>query len=245
MNTQPTPNSTNVRVQLPQRKQIEMQMFSLDQMLAKDHRARTVWSYVQTLDLEMLYANFKAVEGASGRPPIGPEVLLGLWLLATIESISSARALARRCETDIPFLWMCGTISVNHHTLSDFRSNNREFFEKILTDSVTVMLKAGVVTLDTIAQDGMRVRANAGASSFRRQPTLELLHKKAKDHVRRMQQESDDEAKRRPSGRPASEKSEFAKRLNKSSSCTTPKRSGERAMAPRLAAVPPTPTPAP
>jgi transposase len=176
-----------------------MQFYSLDQLLASDHRARSVWKYVETLDIEPLYREFKAVEGEAGRPPIAPEVLLGLWLLATLDSISSARELARRCETDIAYKWMCGCVSVNYHTLSDFRTHHPEFFEKMLTDSVTVMLQAGVVTLETIAQDGMRVRANAGGSSFRRKPRLEELHEHAQQHVEQLRRESEDEGERQAS----------------------------------------------
>lgn len=187
-------SSKTARVNRPERTQVEMRFLALDQMLDRDHRARTVWQYVESLDLEPLYVHFKAVEGAKGRNPIAPEILLALWLLATLDSISSAREVARRTTTDIPYLWLCGGVSVNDHSLSDFRSGNAEFFEKMLTDSVTAMLSAGFVTLQTIGQDGMRVRANAGGSSFRRKPKLEELHQAAKTHVKKLREESEDDS---------------------------------------------------
>ena len=186
----------SVRVHRPERSQIEMRFLALDQMLAKDHRARIVWQYVESLDLEPLYAEFKVVGSEKGRNAIAPEILLALWLQATIDSISSAREIARRTTADIPYMWLCGGVSVNYHTLSDFRSNNAEFFEKMLVDTVTAMMHQGFVTLDTIGQDGMRVRAHAGSSSFRRQTTLEQLHQAAQDHVKRLREESEDESKR-------------------------------------------------
>jgi transposase len=187
-------SSKTARVNRPERTQIEMRFLALDQMLDRDHRARTVWQYVESLDLEPLYIHFKAVEGAKGRNPIAPEILLALWLLATLDSISSAREVARRTTTDIPYMWLCGGVSVNYHSISDFRSGNAEFFEKMLTDSVTAMLSAGFVTLKTIGQDGMRVRANAGGSSFRRKPKLEELHQAAKRHVKKLREESEDDS---------------------------------------------------
>ena len=48
---------------------------------------------------------------------------------------------------------------------------------------------AGAVTLERVAQDGMRVRASAGASSFRRQETLEKHLKEARAHVARLAKE--------------------------------------------------------
>src|SRR5688572_15234775 len=109
------------RVNRPHRTQVEMQLFSLDQMLPGDHRARQVWAFVEGLDLEAFYRDIQVTGQVAGRTAIAPEILVGLWLLATLDGIGSARELARRCETDIPYLWMLGAVSVNHHTLSDFR----------------------------------------------------------------------------------------------------------------------------
>ena len=62
---------------------------------------------------------------------------------------------------------------MNHHTLSDFRTQHVELLDKVLTDSVAALLEQELVEMDRVAQDGMRVRASAGAGSFRRKPTLE------------------------------------------------------------------------
>lgn len=194
MSTENPAASKNVRVNRPERSQIEMRFLALDQMLPTDHRARIVWQFVESLNLEPLYADFKVTAGEKGRNAIAPEVLLALWLMATIDSISSARQLERRTKTDMPYLWLCGGVSVNHHTLSDFRSNNAVFLEKVLVDTVTAMMQQGFVTLDTIGQDGMRVRASAGSSSFRREPTLGELHRQAEKHVKRLQEEGATEA---------------------------------------------------
>jgi len=196
MNTEKNSIAKKVRVQRPERTQVEMQLLSLNQMLDKDHRARVVWQYVQSLDTTELYSNFVVGPNTKGRSGIDPEILLALWLMATIDSISSARELDRRCLTDIPYMWICGSVSVNYHTLSDFRSNNGEFLEKMLVDTVTAMMHAGQVTLETIGQDGMRVRDNAGSSSFRRQATLEQLHQEAEAHVKKLREEGADESQR-------------------------------------------------
>jgi transposase len=187
-------SSESARVNRPERFQVEMQFMALDQMLPHDHRARVVWQYVESLDLEPLYAGFKSVQGNAGRNAIAPEILLALWLMATIDSISSARELDRRCRTDIVYMWICGNVSVNYHSLSEFRSGNAEYFEKMLTDSVTGMIKSGLVTLQSIGQDGMRVRASAGASSFRRQPSLEQLHQAAQEHVEQLHRKDVDDS---------------------------------------------------
>ena len=185
-----------VRVSLPERFQREWRDFCLDEALAKDHLARTVWAYVESLDLKPLYQDIKASTHRAGRTPIAPEILLALWLLATLESIGSAREIDRRCERDMPYMWICGGVSVNYHTISDFRTQHADFLESLLVDSVATLIDQGLVPLETVAQDGMRVRANAGSSSFRRQATLEELQQVATEHLERLQKENEDESAR-------------------------------------------------
>lgn len=173
-----------------------MHFYSLDQLLADDHRARQVWAFVASLDLEPFYGDIEVTRHTPGRTAISPEVLVALWLLATLDGIGSARELARRCETDIPYLWMLGGVRVNYHTLSDFRVQHGERFERLLVDVVAALVDRGIVPLETIAQDGTRVRANAGSSSFRRKPTLEKLQEAAREHVERLKKEAENETDR-------------------------------------------------
>ncbi len=189
-------SSATARVDRPHRSQVEMQFFSLDQLLPRDHRTRVVWAFVQSLNLEPLYEDIQVTDSQAGRSAIDPEILFALWLQATLDAVGSARELARRCETDIPYLWIRGGVSVNYHTLSDFRVRHRVFLEQLLADSVASLIDCGLVSLETIAQDGMRVRANAGKSSFRRKPSLEKLQQQAQEHVERLKKEAESEAAR-------------------------------------------------
>jgi transposase len=190
-------NSRSARVSHPHRSQIEMQLLSLDQLLPADHRARLVWAYVKLLDLEPFYRDIEVTDHTPGRPAIAPEILLGLWLLATLDGLGSARELARRCESDLPYRWMLGGVTMNHHTLSDFRVQHGERLERLLVDTVAALVDQGLVPLETIAQDGMRVRASAGRSSFRRREKLEQMQRLAQEHVQRLKTESDSESARR------------------------------------------------
>ena len=66
-----------------------------------------------------------------------------------------------------------------HKTLSDFRVGHGALLEGLLEDSLAALLQAGVVRLDRVAQDGMRVRASAGAASFRRHASPKRCHEHA------------------------------------------------------------------
>jgi transposase len=191
MNTQTSSaaDRARVRVQRPERTQIQWQPVALDQWVPADHRVRVVWRYVDSLDFSPLYAKIQSVEGKAGRDAVDPKILMALWMFATIEGVSSARQLARLCERDLACLWICGGVGVNYHLLSDFRAAQGDFLDQLLTDTIATLMHQGLVTLEVVAQDGMRVRANAGSSSFRRQKTLENCREEARQQVQRLNEE--------------------------------------------------------
>ncbi len=193
MSTTPPNDGRRARVQSPERQQIEWRPSSLDQLIPVDHRVRSVWAYVEGLDLSVLYRQIRAVEGHVGRDAVDPRILMALWLFATIEGVGSARQLARLCERDLAYLWICGGVGVNHHLLSDFRTGQGAFLDQLLTDTIATLLHQQIVTLETVAQDGMRVRASAGSSSFRRRATLEACRQEAAKQVHKLREESEDE----------------------------------------------------
>lgn len=150
------------------RQQPRWDMVDLESQLPAEHRARIVWSFVKGLDLSDFYGKIKALEDMAGRPPPDPAVLLSLWLYGALEGVGSARQLARLCERDTAYRWICGGVPVNYHGLSDFRGGHADLLDQLLTDSVTALLSGGVVTLEEIAVDGTKVQAGAGHGSFRR-----------------------------------------------------------------------------
>lgn len=181
------------RIQRPNRAQLELRSVDLDGLLPAGHRARLVWAFVEGLDLEPLYASIRATEGRPGRPPIDPAILTALWLYATLDDIGSARALERLCDEHDAYRWICGGVSVNHHTLADFRVEHGELFDRLLTTSVAALMAEGLVTLERLAQDGLRVRASAGGGSFRKRDALQAALTQAETRVRALRRELEDD----------------------------------------------------
>src|SRR5437762_10618529 len=177
--------SAEPRVQRPNRTQLEWRPVDLEARLAADRRARVVWDFVAGLDLRSLYQAIKAVEGHAGRPPIDPAILMALWLYATLEGVGSARALARLCEEHDAYRWICGGVSVNYHTLADFRVEPAEVLDGLLTTSVAALVAEVLVELTRVAQDGVKIRASAGGASFRREARLTQCLAEAAAQVRR------------------------------------------------------------
>jgi transposase len=179
------------RLLRPERHQVVFRISDLDSLLAEDHPARVVWAFVEGLDLSSLTAPIKAVAGRAGHPAIDPRILLALWLYALSEGVGSARAVARFTEAHDAYRWLCGGVAVNYHTVSDFRVAHGAALDDLLTQSLGVLLHEGLVSLERVAQDGMRVRAEAGASSFRRQATLAQCLTAAEAQVQRLAAERD------------------------------------------------------
>lgn len=182
--TRPAP-----RLQTPERDQMKFRAASLDELVAQDHAVRAVWAYVEQVDLTALYEAIRAVEGAPGRPPIDPRILLALWLYATLDGVGSARELDRLTREHQVYQWICGDVSVNYHTLADFRVEHPELLERLLVSGVAALTSQQLVTMNRVAQDGVRVRASAGAASFRREKTLKEHIADAEEQLRHLADE--------------------------------------------------------
>jgi len=161
------------RLREPERDQIELRAVDIDSLIGEDHLVRVIWAYVAGLDLSELEDRVKARDNRPGHPATSPRLLLALWLYATSEGVGSARALERLCDNHDVYRWLCGGVSVNYHTLADFRLGCADLLDRLLAEHVAALAKAGLVNLDTLAQDGVRLRASAGAASFRREATLD------------------------------------------------------------------------
>ena len=187
-----TPVKGKPRLLVPNRSQIELRPVDLESLVAPDHPVRAVWAFVEALDLTPLYEKVQAVEGVAGRPAIDPRIYLALWLYATLEAVGSARALERLTRQHDAYRWILGGVSVNHHSLSDFRVQHAEYLDEVLTHSVAVLVEQDLVKLKRVSQDGTRVRASAGASSFRRRQSLEQCLHEAEEQIRRLRKELED-----------------------------------------------------
>lgn len=182
------------RLRQAQREQIAWGRIDLDAQLPEDHPARAIWTVVARLDLSALYAPIEARDEVAGAPAIDPKILLALWVYATSDGEGSAREIWRLTEVHAAYRWLCGGVAVGYHTLSDFRSQRREVLDKLITQVLALLMKQDLVDLTRVAQDGTRVRASAGAGSFRRAATLEALMQQAREHLEAVTREAADPA---------------------------------------------------
>lgn len=198
MNQQPSsPGSASspVRVRRPERSQFQLVTQCCDDLVPAEHQVRRVAAVVEKLDLSAFALPIKARQGVAGRDGTDPQLLVALWLYGSICGIGSARELARRCGSEHgsrPFLWLCGGVTVNHHLLSDFRVQHADALDALFKDVIALLASKGLVRVRQISQDGMRVRASAGAGSFRRSQSLEQLKQAATEQMAQLRKQLDD-----------------------------------------------------
>ena len=190
MNENREPKARVVEVNRAQMRLVPM---DLESLLPADHQARAVWTFVDRLDLGEFYVRILSREGKAGRPATDPQIFLALWIYATLDGVGSAREIERLCQYHLAYQWICGGVNINHHSLSDFRNEATDLLNGLLTQSVTILVSEGLVELRRVAQDGMKVRASAGASSFRTRAGLNKLQKMAREQVERLAKEIEDD----------------------------------------------------
>jgi len=184
---------TRPRLVSVNRRQMVMRAIEVERLIEADHPARAIWELVGRLDLSRYYAAIAAVEGRAGRDHTDPQVLISLWLYAYSRGISSAREVARRCEYEPAFQWLCGLEPINYHTLSDFRSDPKAALDNLFVQVLGMLSAEGLITLERVTLDGTKIKANAGGNTFRRQEKLEAHLQLAREQVGLMEKQSRDE----------------------------------------------------
>lgn len=195
-----------LRLRVAHRDQVAPVRVRLDALLPAGHLARLLWAVVEMVDLSAFYQGLKVVEGGPGRAAADPKILVALWLFAISQGVTSGRALDRLCVEHLAYMWLCGGVSMNYHTLDDFRVQHGEALDRMLTEVLGRLSHEGLVEFEHTAQDGIRVRASAGAASFRRETTLEKHLEEAQQAVASLSSQNqsggdDDGDEDRPDGR--------------------------------------------
>ena len=159
------------RLRRADRSQVSWGRMDLDAQLSPDHPARALWAVLGRLDLSAFYSLINARDDRAGTSAIHPKIPLALWTYGISHGEGSGRELARLSKLHGAYRWLCGGVSISAHTLTDFRSKRGEKVDELITHVLTILRQKDLVDLHRIAQDGTRIRASAGTSSFRSEQT--------------------------------------------------------------------------
>jgi len=168
------------------------EMVCVDDLVPPNHDARIVWRLVKGLKLKKLNRNIRAKGKVAGRPAHTPKVLLALWIYGTMEGVGSARALSELTQYHHAYRWLSKGLTVNYHTLSDFRSKYTEVLDELLTQSITGLIQSKVVDLESVLIDGTSLKANASHGSFKTRSEIQDIQETLSNHINYLKNELHD-----------------------------------------------------
>jgi transposase len=177
------------------RSQLVFRTVDVERLIDDDHSARSIWQLLGRVDLSLFYAKIAAVEGRAGRDHTAPRLLISLWLYAYSQGISSAREVARRCEFEPCFEWLCGLRPVSHRTLSGFRTDHKEALDNLFVQVVGMLSAEGLISMQRVTLDGTKIKANASGNTFRRKEKLQAHLALAQKQVEKMNAQAAEEEK--------------------------------------------------
>lgn len=187
LEAEPEANS-RLRFKAIDRQQMTWAVVDVDSLIGIDHLARAIWELVETLDWSRFCVPQKARQGEAGCNPFDPRLLASLWILAYSEGVSSAREIERLLGYHPAYRWLSGMREISHHTLSDFRVQDRVALDELFAQILAVLLQQDMIRLERIMQDGTKIQAVASADSMHREPTLQRHLEVARERVRQLEQ---------------------------------------------------------
>ena len=165
------------------RSQLRLEPLDVEGLIGDDHPARKIWRVVEQLDLSRFETEVRAVEGVPGRPTHSPQALVAVWIYAYSRGIHSARELERQMHHEPGLRWLTGLHVINHHSLSDFRVGYDEALRELFEQVLAMLTMKGLITLERVAVDGTKIRADAGKKSFGKRAKIEAHLKLAREHL--------------------------------------------------------------
>lgn len=175
------------------RRQVRLEPLDVDRLIDDEHPARKIWRVVERLDLSRFESDVRAVEGRAGRPSHSPHLLVSVWIYAYSCGLHSAREIARQIEHEPGLRWLTALRPVNHHTVSDFRVSHGEALRELFVEVLAMLVKNRLVTLERVAADGTKIRADASRKSFRRRDAVSAHLAVARKHVQELERQERDE----------------------------------------------------
>jgi transposase len=174
------------------REQLLLRSVDVEKLVEEDHPVRAIWELVDRSDLESFYETIEAVEGEAGCSAWDPRVLISLWIYAYSRAVSSAREISRRCGYDPAYQWLTGVEVINYHTLSDFRVKHEQALDELFVQVLGVLSHEGLISLERVMHDGVKVEACASDKSFRREETLERHLDLARQQVKELKEKEEE-----------------------------------------------------
>jgi transposase len=128
----------------------------VEDWVGKDHPARFIRDFVDSLDLRGLEIDIPDAD--TGRPPYAADLMLKVWLFGYFNRIRSSRALEKGCRENMGLIWLTGMNAPDHNSISRFFRANKNSLGHLFKQSIRVALKADLIGLALHAVDGTKIQ---------------------------------------------------------------------------------------
>ncbi len=133
------------------------------QWLPDGHLAWRVLDLAAEMDLSRFGARYRA-DGQGGRP-YHPQMMAMLVLYCYCRGRRSSREIEMATYDDVGARVICGGLHPDHSTIAGFVRANLEAVCALLPESVKACAREGLVSVDLVAGDGTKLKANASMAA--------------------------------------------------------------------------------
>lgn len=157
--------------------------------LPDDHLAFFILDTTEGLDLDRFYRSYRA--DGWGRAAFDPRMMVSLVLYAFAVGERSTRGIERRCTEDVAFRVITANETPDHSTIARFIDRHRDALQELLSQTVVVCVRAGLVRPNIVAVDGTKMAANAAQKNNLTEEQLSDFVTRTFDEFDRIQAEED------------------------------------------------------
>lgn len=136
----------------------QIQMLSIDSLIAKDHAIRLIDQFVESIDDKGLGFVIKG-KSNEGRPAFDIKSMIKLYIYGYINGVRSSRRLSKECKRNLELWWLLGELKPKFVTISNFRKENKDAFRALFRAFNMICQDAGLISKSVVAIDGSKFRA--------------------------------------------------------------------------------------
>jgi len=167
----------------------QLQMLSLESLVAQDSVVRVIDAFVDALPLEQLGFIIKG-KIKNGAPAYPAKDLLKLYYYGYLNKVRSSRKLEREAITNLEAMWLIKGLRPGYKTIADFRKDNKKGFKNVFRSFNQFLLRNDLFDAKLIAVDGSKFRAqNSKKNNYNEKKVeqhLEYIEKQTQQYLERM-----------------------------------------------------------
>jgi len=143
---------------------------SISALIPENHPVRLLSKVIDQLDLSNIYDSYQG----GGASIYDPRMMLKIIVYAYHNNIYSCRAIERFITESTHAMWLSGGLFPDYRTINSFRGHKiKNEIDKIFTDITKLLIKEGLLSMETVFVDGTKMESVANRNRFVWKKTIE------------------------------------------------------------------------